>query len=80
MFVDIFKVATTNVADTNVINGNVLYIPNLSSPTSNTTGIRIGMSLTTTGGYEKKDEVKVFGYIKCIYRMTGGKSLPKPGK
>ena len=58
LFVDIFKVNTTNVGDT-VNSGNVIYVPEGSSSTTNTTGIRIGMSLTTVNGYEKSDKVKV---------------------
>ena len=58
LFVDIFKVNTTN-ANIGISSGNEIHIPEGSSSTTNTTGIRIGMSLTTVGGYEKKDEVKV---------------------
>jgi len=72
LFVDIFKVKTTNAQATPVSSGNKLYIPIGSSETVNTTGVRIGMSLTTTAtGYQEKDEVKVTDISKATIDVSG---------
>ena len=60
VFVDIFEVNTTCGELT--AGGSYIYIPapdQTGSSNSNTTGVRIGMTLTTTGGYNENDEVKV---------------------
>lgn len=71
LFVDISKVGTANEEDTGIDSGNTLYVPIGSSETINTTGIRIGMSLTTVAGYKKKDEVKVTDISKATIDNSG---------
>ena len=58
VFVDIYEVKTKNAID-GVDGNNFAYIPIGSEDEVNTTGVRIGMSLTTTNGYSLEDEVKV---------------------
>ena len=72
LFVDIFRVNTSNAKNVNAGSGNTLYIPISSAgATVNDTGVRIGMSLTTPDGYEKKDEVKVTDISRDTVDISG---------
>jgi len=72
LFVDIFRVNTSNAKNVNAGSGNTLYIPISSAgATVNDTGVRIGMSLTTSDGYEKKDEVKVTDISRDTVDISG---------
>jgi hypothetical protein len=72
LFVDIFRVDTSNGENVNAGSGNTLYIPiGLAGATVNDTGVRIGMSLTTSDGYEKKDEVKVTDISRETIDISG---------
>lgn len=76
LFVDIFRVNTSNAKNVNAGTGNTLYIPISSNGAPvNDTGVRIGMSLTTSGGYEKKDEVKVTDISIQIISISGVATL-----
>ncbi len=72
LFVDIFRVNTSNAKNVNAGPGNTLYIPiGSAGATVNDTGVRIGMSLTTSDGYEKKDEVKVTDISRDTVDISG---------
>lgn len=72
LFVDIFRVNTSNAKNVNAGSGDTLYIPISSAGAAvNDTGVRIGMSLTTSGGYEKKDEVKVTDISRDTVDISG---------
>tara|TARA_R100000541_G_scaffold29582_7_gene38738 strand:- start:1865 stop:9796 length:7932 start_codon:yes stop_codon:yes gene_type:complete len=86
VFVDIFEVNTTCGELTE--GNSYIYIPapdQTGSSNFNTTGVRIGMTLTTTGGYNENDEIKVtdikyetlspYGVSFPVFKITLSKAL-----
>ncbi len=78
VFVDIYQVRTTCTFTLSEASptGNFLHIPSLSTDTIgplfvNSTGVRVGMKLTSTGGYGLEDDIRVTDIIYSPATVEG---------